>query len=81
MFFQSLTVQATPYVDTIKEQATAEIDLPIITAKGKLFSDPEVVLGMIIEIFFSEIRGSNQVSNRIRIEFRIKFRTEFRIEF
>ena len=45
-FFQSLTVQATPYVDTIKEQTTAEVDLPIITAKGKLFSDPEVVLGM-----------------------------------
>ena len=45
-YFQSLTVQATPYVDTIKEQTTAEVDLPIITAKGKLFSDPEVVLGM-----------------------------------
>ena len=40
---QSLTVQATPYVDTIKEETT-EVDLPIITAKGKLFSDPEVVL-------------------------------------
>ena len=45
------TVQANPFVDTaVREQQVINVEVPTITAKGKLFSDPEIVIEVLENI-------------------------------
>ena len=47
---QAETVKANPFVDTIQDKEEVREQIPTITAKGKLFSDPEIVIEVLENI-------------------------------